>query len=92
MSLRHDASGLVVLAFHPSLVGRGQAEAPDDQPISYSTPTSEAIVLHEILATVLSLGIYPFWSYYNQMNEPNRHFARQRGSEDALAVAVQALR
>jgi hypothetical protein len=49
-------------------------------------------VLHQILATVFSLGIYPFGWYYNQMDEPNRHFGNNGVQEDALAVAVQALR
>jgi hypothetical protein len=45
-----------------------------------------------IVATVFSLGIYLFWWYYNQMNEPNLHFQTNWSQEDALVGAVQALR
>jgi hypothetical protein len=45
-----------------------------------------------IVATIFSLGIYLFWWYYNQMNDPNRHFQVNWPQEDALAAAVQALR
>jgi hypothetical protein len=42
-----------------------------------------------IVATVFSLGIYLFWWYYNQMNDPNRHFQVNWPQEDALMAAVQ---
>jgi hypothetical protein len=45
-----------------------------------------------IVATVFSLGIYFFWWYYNQMNDPNRHFESNWLQEDALVTAMQALR
>jgi hypothetical protein len=28
-----------------------------------------------ILAAIFTLGIYMFWWFYNQMDEPNKHFA-----------------
>ena len=44
-----------------------------------------------IVATVFSFGIYTFWWYYNQMEEPNKHFQANWPQEDALAAAVRAL-
>jgi hypothetical protein len=44
-----------------------------------------------IVATVFSLGIYLFWWYYNQMNDPNRHFETNWLQEDAMVAAIQAL-
>ena len=45
-----------------------------------------------IVATIFSLGIYLFWWYFNQMDDPNRHFQTNWAQEDALAAAVQVLR
>jgi len=44
-----------------------------------------------IVAAIFSLGIYMFWWYYNQMEEPNRHFASNWAQEDELVKAVDAL-
>ena len=33
-------------------------------------------------------GIYMFWLFYNQMQEPNKHFAVNWTLEDQLATAV----
>ena len=44
------------------------------------------------MATIFSLGIYLFWWYYNQMDEPNRHFQANWAQEDILVSAVQAIR
>ncbi len=44
-----------------------------------------------IVAAIFSLGIYLLWWYYNQMNDPNRHFQVNWVQEDALVEAVQAL-
>ena len=44
-----------------------------------------------IVATVFSLGIYLFWWYYNQINDPNRHFEGNWLQEDATVAAIQAL-
>jgi hypothetical protein len=41
-----------------------------------------------IVATIFSLGIYLFWWYYNQMQEPNKHFAGNWAQEDELVTAV----
>jgi hypothetical protein len=44
-----------------------------------------------ILATIFTLGIYLFWWFYNQMDEPNKHFASNWVQEDQLVSAVDAL-
>lgn len=44
-----------------------------------------------ILATVFTLGIYMFWWFYNQMDEPNKHFASNWAQEDDLVNAVEAI-
>jgi hypothetical protein len=41
-----------------------------------------------ILAWIFSFGIYLFWCYYNQMQEPNKHFAINWTQEDELVKAV----
>ncbi len=45
-----------------------------------------------IIATIVTLGIYLFWWYYNQMIDPNRHFQTNWVEEDALIAAANALR
>src|SRR6266702_6238264 len=44
-----------------------------------------------IVAAIFSFGIYMFWWYYNQMEEPNKHFAADWTQEDALVKVVTAL-
>jgi hypothetical protein len=41
-----------------------------------------------ILAAVFSLGIYMFWWFYNQMEEPNKHFTSNWAQEDELVKAA----
>jgi len=43
------------------------------------------------VATIASLGIYPFLWYHDQMIEPNLHLRANWAGEDALVAAVQAL-
>jgi len=43
-----------------------------------------------ILAAIFSLGIYMFWWFYNQMDEPNKHFTSNWAQEDELMSAVGA--
>jgi hypothetical protein len=43
-----------------------------------------------IVAAILSFGIYMFWWFYNQMDEPNKHFAVNWTQEDQLVKAVTA--
>ena len=47
--------------------------------------------LGRILAAIFSLGIYMFWWFYNQMEEPNKHFASNGGQEEELVNAVEAV-
>lgn len=44
-----------------------------------------------ILATIFTLGIYMFWWFYNQMDEPNKHFTSNWAQEDELVTAVDAI-
>ena len=44
-----------------------------------------------ILAAIFTFGIYMFWWFYNQMDEPNKHFAINWVQEDELVTAVEAI-
>ena len=44
-----------------------------------------------IVASIISFGIYLFWWLYNQMQEPNRHFAINWAQEEELMKAVTAV-
>ncbi len=44
-----------------------------------------------IVATIFSFGIYMFWWFYNQMEEPNKHFISTWAQEDALVSAADAI-
>jgi hypothetical protein len=44
-----------------------------------------------ILAAIFTLGIYMFWWFYNQMDEPNKHFTSNWAREDELVNAVDAI-
>jgi hypothetical protein len=44
-----------------------------------------------ILAAIFTFGIYMFWWFYNQMDEPNKHFTSNWAQEDHLVNAVDAL-
>jgi hypothetical protein len=57
---------------------QGQVKRPDNY-------------LGRILATIFTLGIYMLWWYYNQMDEPNKHFASNWAQEDHLVNAVNAI-
>ena len=56
----------------------GQVKAPDNY-------------VGRILATIFTFGIYMFWWFYNQMAEPNKHFASNWAQEDHLVNAVDAV-
>jgi hypothetical protein len=66
----------------------GQSVPMPDQ----SRVKGENNYIGRIVATVFSFGIYLFWWYYNQMNDPNRHFHVNWVQEDATVAAVRALR
>jgi hypothetical protein len=44
-----------------------------------------------ILAAIFTFGIYMFWWFYNQMDEPNKHFTSNWAEEDHLVNAVDTL-
>jgi len=54
----------------------GQVKGPDNY-------------LGRIVAAIFTLGIYMFWWYYNQMEEPNKHFASNWAHEEELVTAVE---
>ncbi len=43
-----------------------------------------------VLAAIFSFGIYMFWWFYDQMEEPNKHFASNWAQEDDLVNAASA--
>jgi hypothetical protein len=61
----------------PSL-DHGQVKRPDNY-------------VGRILAAIFTLGIYMFWWFYNQMDEPNKHFTSNWAQEDDLVHAVDAI-
>jgi hypothetical protein len=87
--VKHDHSEVGVEYELSLIFGRfGQAvPAPDQARVKDQNNYAGRIV-----ATIVSLGIYLFWWYYDQMNDPNRHFQSNWSQEDALVAAVQALR
>jgi hypothetical protein len=66
------------LGQHVPAPGQGQVKRPDNY-------------VGRILATIFTFGIYLFWWFYNQMDEPNEHFASNWAQEDHLVNAVDAL-
>ena len=61
----------------PSL-DQGQVKRPDNY-------------VGRILAAIFSLGIYMFWWFYNQMDEPNKNFISNWAQEDDLVQAIDAV-
>jgi hypothetical protein len=57
---------------------QGQVKGPDNY-------------VGRILAAIFTLGIYMFWWFYNQMDEPNKHFTSNWAQEDHLVNAVNAV-
>ena len=45
--------------------------------------------LGRIVAAIVTLGIYMFWWYYDQMEAPNKHFASNWANEEELVTAVE---
>jgi hypothetical protein len=65
------------LGLHVPSPDQGQVKRPDNY-------------VGRILAAIFSLGIYMFWWFYNQMDEPNKHFISNWAQEDELVRAVEA--
>jgi len=86
--IKHDQAEAGVEYEISQIYGRlGQQLPPPDQgrvkrPDNY---------VGRIVATIVSFGIYMFWWYYNQMQEPNKHFAINWAQEDQLVKAVAAV-
>jgi hypothetical protein len=64
------------LGQHLPAPGLGQVKGPDNY-------------AGRIVAAIFTLGIYLFWWYYNQMDEPNKHFASNWAHEQELVTAVE---
>jgi hypothetical protein len=62
------------------------ALAPDQGPVK--GPDN---YVGRILAVIFTFGIYMLWWFYNQMNEPNKHFTSTWAQEDDLVNAVNAV-
>jgi hypothetical protein len=86
--VKHDRSEVGVEYELSVIFGRfGQSvPAPDQQRVK-----GQNNYVGRVVATVFSLGIYLFWWYYNQMNDPNLHFQANWRQEDALVAAIRAL-
>jgi hypothetical protein len=86
--VKHDRSEVGVEYELSVIFGRfGQALAPPDQ----SRVKGQNNYVGRIVASVFSFGIYLFWWYYNQMEDPNRHFYANWAQEDAMVAAIQGL-
>jgi hypothetical protein len=57
---------------------QGQVKGPDNY-------------VGRILAAIFTLGIYMFWWFYNQMDEPNKHFTSNWAQEDHLVDVLNAV-
>ncbi len=64
------------LGMHLPSPDQGQVKRPDNY-------------VGRILAAIFSFGIYMFWWFYNQMDEPNKHFTSNWAQEDDLVRAVE---
>ena len=60
-----------------------QVRSPDRGPVK--RPDN---YLGRVLAAIFTFGVYMFWWFYNQMQEPNRHFASNWAQEDDLVNAA----
>jgi hypothetical protein len=86
--VKHDRAEVGVEYELSLIFGRlGQSVPLPDQ----SRVKGENNYVGRIVATVFSFGVYLFWWYYNQMNDPNRHFQGNWVQEDAMVAAVRAL-
>jgi hypothetical protein len=87
--VKHDRAEVGVEYELSLIFGRlGQSVPMPDQ----SRVKGENNYVGRLVATVFSFGIYLFWWYYNQMNDPNRHFQGNWVQEDAVVAAVRAFR
>jgi hypothetical protein len=85
--IRHDQAETGVEYELSVIYGRLGQQLPSPQQGRVKRPDNYA---GRILAAIFSLGIYMLWWYYNQMEEPNKHFAANWTQEDALVKVVTA--
>lgn len=86
--VKHDRSEVGVEYELSVIFGRlGQTVlAPDPQRVK-----EQNNYIGRVMATIFTFGIYLFWWYYDQMNDPNLHFQVNWSQEDSLVAAVNAL-
>jgi hypothetical protein len=83
--IRHDHAEVGIEYELSVIYGRlGQPLTPPDQ----GRVKRADNYVGRILAALFSLGIYLFWWFYNQMDEPNKHFTGNWAQEDELVKAV----
>jgi hypothetical protein len=70
------------------IYGRLGQEVPSPDQSQVKQPDN---YVGRILAAIFTFGIYMFWWFYNQMDEPNKHFASNWAQEDQLVQAVDAI-
>jgi len=87
--VRHERAEAGIETELRDIFERFGAPLPVPPPLS---PRAKNNYVGRIIATVVSLGFYLFWWFYNQMNDPNVHFESNWPEEDAVVAAVLALR
>ncbi len=86
--VRHDQAEVGVEYELAVIFGRFGQPVPAPDP---SRVKGQNNYVGRVVATIFSFGIYLFWWYYNQMEDPNRHFRANWAQEDALMAAVHGL-
>jgi len=86
---KHDRAEVGIEYELAVIFGRFGREQPQPDQTRVKVPNN---YVGRIVASIFSLGVYLFWWYYNQMDDPNRHFQTNWPQEDALAAAVASLR
>jgi hypothetical protein len=84
--VKHDRSEMGVEYELSVIFGRFGRAVPGPDQTRVKGPDN---YVGRIVATIFTLGIYLFWWYYNQMDEPNRHFRANWAQEDALVAATR---
>lgn len=85
--IKHDQAEVAIEHELSVIYGRLGHRLPDPQQDRVKRPDN---YIGRIVATIFSLGIYMFWWLYNQMQDPNKHFAVNWTEEDQLVKAVTA--
>jgi hypothetical protein len=85
--IKHDQAEVGVEYELSVIYGRLGQQLPPPQQGRVKRPDN---YVGRIVASILSFGIYLLWWFYNQMQEPNKHFAINWTQEDQLVKAVTA--